>query len=507
MPTVAAAAPTASAYLAPVSNASTRSLFAIRDFAAIRPVHEPDDRQHREEHVDVVFAEPAGDEREQHGMARRQRRPLRGGGAASRREKADQRRRRDAGKRGEIGRRARDDDEDEQDQRNQRRPVGGELRPDVGQLLRREAAQARALRLEMHLHEHPVEVHERRHDRRDDDRLVRQVEELDHQERRRAHDRRRDLAAGRRRGLDGAREVARIAQADHRGNRQRADRHGVRDRRARQHPEQSRREDADLRRTAGVAARDRRRDIDEELTEADARREHAEQHEVEHERRDDADRDPVDALARHVEVVDEARPRRAGMLQQARKRRPCERVEHEHDGDHGERPSHRAARRLEQQHDEDRPHRHVDRERVAHAKGEILEDPRYVEDGGRDREAEHPVRERHAAGRKPRMPARHVQHRLARRKDQEHESEDEREVDAAMRRFAQQPESGGVIVEARQDDQQTADHEARRRGERPEPHLGIVFLFELDRFRGVDFLHANPPGVPHAHPRPRAPRK
>ena len=35
MPTVAAAAPTASAYLAPVSNASTRSLFAIRDFAAI----------------------------------------------------------------------------------------------------------------------------------------------------------------------------------------------------------------------------------------------------------------------------------------------------------------------------------------------------------------------------------------------------------------------------------------------------------------------------------------
>ena len=35
IPTVAAAAPTASAYLAPVSNASTRSFFAIRDFAAI----------------------------------------------------------------------------------------------------------------------------------------------------------------------------------------------------------------------------------------------------------------------------------------------------------------------------------------------------------------------------------------------------------------------------------------------------------------------------------------
>jgi phage terminase Nu1 subunit (DNA packaging protein) len=55
---------------------------------------------------------------------------------------------------------------------------------------------------------------------------------------------------------------------------------------------------------AGVASGDRRRDVDEELAQSDARRQHAEQHEVEDERRDDADRDPVDALARHVEVVD-----------------------------------------------------------------------------------------------------------------------------------------------------------------------------------------------------------
>ena len=172
----------------------------------------------------------------------------------------------------------------------------------------------------MHLHEHAEEMHERGHDRRDDDRLVRQVQELDHQERRRAHDRRRDLAAGRGGGFDRAREVARIAEADHRRDRQRADRHGVRDRRTRQHAEHRRGEDADLGGTAGIASGDRRRDVDEELAQADARREHAEQHEVEDERRDDADRDAVDALARHVEVVDEARPRRARMLEQARER-------------------------------------------------------------------------------------------------------------------------------------------------------------------------------------------
>ena len=70
------------------------------------------------------------------------------------------------------------------------------------------------------------------------------VEELDHQERRGAQHRRRDLPAGRRCGLDGAGEVARIAEADHRGNRQRADRDRVGDRRARQHAEQRRREHA-----------------------------------------------------------------------------------------------------------------------------------------------------------------------------------------------------------------------------------------------------------------------
>ena len=172
------------------------------------------------------------------------------------------------------------------------------------------------------------------------------------------------------------------------------------------------------------------------------------------------------------------------------KDRPRERVDHEHDRDHRQRPAHRAPGRLEQQHDEDRSHHHIERQRIADAKREILEDPRDVEHRGRDRESEQPVDERHAAGAPPRVLPRVLQHRLARREDEEDEAEDERQVDAAMRRLAQQPETGGVVVEAGQHDQQRADHEGRRRHERPEPHLGIVFLLELERLRGVDFLHA-----------------
>ena len=83
------------------------------------------------------------------------------------------------------------------EQRNERRPIGAQLLRQVGQLILGEPAQARPLGLEMHLHEHAEKMHERRHDRGDDDGRIGQVQEFDHQERGRAHDRRRDLAARR----------------------------------------------------------------------------------------------------------------------------------------------------------------------------------------------------------------------------------------------------------------------------------------------------------------------
>ena len=198
------------------------------------------------------------------------------------------------------------------------RPVAADDVARDRQLGARQAAQAVLLGLEVDLAEHAEEMHERRHDRRKDDRLIGDGEILDHQERGRAHDRRRDLAAGRGRRLDGAGKVARIADADHRRNRERADRHGVGDRRARNHAEQARAEDRDLGGAAGEAAGQRGRKIDEEAAEPDARRQNAEQHVVEDVGRHDAKRDAENALAGEIEVVDDAFPGVARMRENAR---------------------------------------------------------------------------------------------------------------------------------------------------------------------------------------------
>ena len=85
-------------------------------------------------------------------------------------------------------------------------------------------------------------------------------------------------------------------------------------------PNRRRAEDRDLGRPAGEAAGERGGEIDEEAAEPDARRQHAEQHVVEDVGRDDAERDAVDALARQVEVVDDALPGVAGMREDAGQR-------------------------------------------------------------------------------------------------------------------------------------------------------------------------------------------
>ena len=83
-------------------------------------------------------------------------------------------------------------------------------------------------------------------------------------------------------------------------------------------PNSAEREDRHLGRPAGVAAGDAEAMSRNSWPRPIARRQHAEQHEVEDVGRDHADRDAVDALAGQIEVVDERRPRRAGMLEQAR---------------------------------------------------------------------------------------------------------------------------------------------------------------------------------------------
>ena len=86
-----------------------------------------------------------------------------------------------------------------------------------------------------------------------------------------------------------AAKCALVAEPDHHRDGQRADGHGVGDRGAGDHAEQRRAEDRDLGRPAGEAA-GHRRPAEEQLAEADAGGEHAEQHEVEDVGRDHAER-------------------------------------------------------------------------------------------------------------------------------------------------------------------------------------------------------------------------
>ena len=101
--------------------------------------------------------------------------------------------------------------------------------------------------------------------------------------------------------------------------------------------------------------------------------------------------------------------------------------------------------------------------------------------------ASSPVDQRDAAGRSAPMLVRLVVAALGEREDEEDEPEHERQVNAAMRRLAQQAETGRVVVEQRQRDEQRRRRSARRRRQRPEPHLGVELLLEFPGFRLVEF--------------------
>ena len=235
----------------------------------------------------------------------------------------------DAGERGQVGGAPRHQDADQQRQRDQGRPALGKAFPQLGHLFGRQAAQAIALGLEMHLHEDAEEVHRGRNRRSGDDGLVGQRQELDHQEGGGAQHRRRDLAAGGRCRLDGCREFALVADTDHGRDGQRSDRHRIGHAGAGQHAEQCRPEHADLGRPAGITTGDAAGHVQEQLAQPDAGGEHAEQHEVKHIGGHHADRHAIDALAGQVLVVDQLRPVRTRVLEQARKHRAGQRVGHE----------------------------------------------------------------------------------------------------------------------------------------------------------------------------------
>ena len=235
----------------------------------------------------------------------------------------------------------------------------------------------------MHLHEDAEKVHESWHHRSGDDGAIGKIQEFDHQERSGSQHRGGDLAAGRRSCLHRACEVALVADPDHGGNGQRADRDGVGDRRAAQH--------ADLGRSAGVAPGDARRDVQEQLTEPDTGRHHAEQHEMKHIGRHHANGDAIDALAGQVLMVNQLRPVRAGVLQQARKRPAKQCVGAKAQRDQRQRPAHAAPGRLEHGEEQHAAHHHVQVARVAYPHGEVLEHPGDVQHAGGAGQRQRPV--------------------------------------------------------------------------------------------------------------------
>ena len=288
--------------------------------------------------------------------------------------------------------------------------------------------------------------------------------------------------------FDRRREMLLVAETDHRRDGQRADRDGVRDRRAGDHPEQGRAEDRDLCRTPGIAPRDPGGAIEEQLAEADAGREDAEQHEVENVGRNDAERDAVDALGGKIEVIDHLGEARARMHQDAGHEAPEDRVEDEQGRDDRQRPPDGAAGRLEEDQDQHGAERHVHHSRVTDPEGEIVEwDQGNVCDRDHGREREDPIDERDAEGPPNASLGRPVIAALGKGEDQEDQAKHEGEVDAPVHRLLQEAESGSVVVEQRQHDEQRANELAGRGRERAEADLGVELLLELAGLRLVKF--------------------
>ncbi|MNQ88770.1 hypothetical protein D3C85_1040510 [compost metagenome] len=134
---------------------------------------------------------------------------------------------RNARERRQIRRAAAGQHADQQDQRDQGGPTHLDRLLQLRHFFGRQAAQPFTLGLEVHLHEQAEEVQEGREDAGNRNLLVRNAQELDHQERGRAHDGGRDLSARAAGRFDARREMPGVADADHGGNGQRPDRDRV----------------------------------------------------------------------------------------------------------------------------------------------------------------------------------------------------------------------------------------------------------------------------------------
>ena len=178
-------------------------------------------------------------------------------------------------------------------------------------------------------------------------------------------------------------------------------------------------------------------------------------------------------------MVDHLPPAGAGVLQKTRKHRARQCVGREGQRNDGQGPAHRTARGLKQGDEKNRSENHIRQAGIADPESQIVKHIRDVEHAGHAAKTQQPVHQWHATGRQPAVAGDEFAAAVGRRKDQEYQAQHKGQMHAAVRDFLQQAEACGVVMKARQRDQQPLDDDCGGWHCGPKTHLGVELLFKL----------------------------
>ena len=192
---------------------------------------------------------------------------------------------------------------------------------------------------------------QRRDQRRAHDIEIGNADDLGHDESRRAHDRRHQLAVRRCRHFDGSRLVRRQANLFHQRDGEGAGGYRIGNRRARHHAGQARGDNRRFGRAAAHPAEPGKGYIDKIFARACAVEKSAEQHEQKYEICRDCERHAKDAGGREILVIDDIIERNAAVAQKFRQIRTDKTIGEKDDAEDWQGRAERAARRFEQQND------------------------------------------------------------------------------------------------------------------------------------------------------------
>ena len=317
----------------------------------------------------------------------------------------------------------------------------------AGQLLAWHAGQPVLGGAQVHLEDDAEVVKQRRQQRPDDDLRVGHANHLRHDEGRRPHDGRQELAADRGGGFHGASELARVADALHQRDGEGAGGDDVGHGRAIDGAEKARRNDGNLGRSPLGVTGHGQRNVVEELPHAALFHHRAEDDEEEDVAGGDADRRAVDALGVGEEMVGQRRPVIAPVHEHAGEAAPVEAVGDEDEAQNDERLARDAARGLQHQHHEQRRHAHVQAAGGASARDHALIVVPDVKRHGKAQRRQQPVQR---AGARAVGAAAEGIHEKAQRQNHRH-------MQRAVHERGGRAEGGGVEVVGR--DQQAGEEE------------------------------------------------